>query len=138
MDGLRIPNRLAQEIMEQARHEAPNECCGVLAGSDGEVTRIYPATNIDQSPVKYTIAPNELPDIFRQADEAGQDILGFYHSHTFSEAYPSVTDIKLAPPSDLFDYQYMIVSLAEKETPAIRSFRISNKQVEELQVEVTD
>ena len=138
METLRIPRRLAQEIIEHARRDAPNECCGILAGDRGTVTQVYPTTNIDHSPVKYTIDPADMTRVFGETGKEGRDILAFYHSHTSIEAYPSVTDIKLVPPSDLFDYLHVIVSLAEAENPVIRSFRIVDKRVEETNLELTD
>lgn len=138
MHHLTIPRRLAQAMIEHARRDAPNECCGILAGANLKVQHVYPARNVDKSPVKYTIDPQDMARIFKEADKAGHDVLAFYHSHTFSEAYPSVTDVKLAPPSDLFDYQYVIVSLADNSNPVLRSFRIEEKQVKEVKVTVED
>ena len=136
MEGLRIPARLAQEIIDHARKDTPNECCGIMSGKDGVVQRIWRTTNIDHSPVKYTIDPQEMAKAFMDADKAGQDVLGFYHSHTATEAYPSVTDTRLAPPSDLFDYQYVIVSLQNAQQPVIRCFRIVDRKVQETSIEV--
>ena len=137
MDGLRFSKAIAQAIIDHARKEKPLECCGILTGKGDTVQRAIATTNIDKSPVKYTIAPAEMVKVFLEADKAGQDVLGFYHSHTATEAYPSVTDAKLAPPSDLFDSQYVIVSLEDPEKPVIRSFRIVDKQVDETKLEVS-
>lgn len=136
MDTLRIPGKCAREMIEHARKDAPNECCGLLAGSDGMVHRVYPAVNIDRSPVRYTIDPRDMTRIFKDAEEEGLDILAFYHSHTATEAYPSPTDVKLAPPSDMFDYQYVIVSLADRENPVVRCFRIVDRKIHESKVEI--
>ena len=138
MEPLKIPARIAQKMIDHARRDTPNECCGILAGKDGLVAAVYPTTNIDHSPVKYTIDPAEMPGIFRDAEQSGHDVLAFYHSHTSSEAYPSVTDIKLVPPADLFDYLYVIVSLAQETSPVIRSFHIVDKKVEETGVDLLD
>lgn len=137
MDGLRFSRATVEAIIDHARTERPLECCGILTGKGATVHRAIPTTNVDQSPVKYTIAPAEMAKAFLDADKAGQDVLGFYHSHTATEAYPSVTDAKLAPPSDLFDYQYVIVSLEEPDKPVIRSFRIVDKQVLETTLEIS-
>jgi proteasome lid subunit RPN8/RPN11 len=107
-----------------------------MGGKDGVVTRIWRTTNIDHSPVKYTIDPQQMAGAFSEADKSGLDILGFYHSHTQTEAYPSPTDTRLAPPSDLFDYQYVIVSLREPANPVLRCFRIVDRKVHETTLEV--
>jgi len=125
-------------MIDHSRAEAPNECCGILAGSDAKVEWVYRANNVDKSPVQYTIDPKDMARISREADEAGMSVLGFYHSHTFSEAYPSITDIKLAPPSDWFEFLYVIVSLADAAKPVLRVFRIADQRVEDATLEVTD
>ena len=135
---LRIGKQYADDMIAHTSEEDPNECCGILAGSNARVERVYRASNIDKSPVTYTIDPQDMSRIFREADEAGISVLGFYHSHTFSEAYPSVTDIKLAPPSDWFDFLYVIVSLADPANPVLRAFRITDKRVEDATLEVAD
>lgn len=136
MRKLELTRAHADEMIDHSRAEAPNECCGILAGSDTRVDRVYRANNVDKSPVKYTIDPTDMSRIFREADEAGMSVLGFYHSHTFSEAYPSVTDIKLAPPSDWFEFIYVIVSLANPADPVLRAFRIADEQVKDAALEV--
>ncbi|MEE9284641.1 MAG: M67 family metallopeptidase [Dehalococcoidia bacterium] len=136
MQVLRLSKQAAHQIIDHARDDAPNECCGILAGIDDSVSQVYRATNVDRSPVQYTIDPQDMIRIMGEADRAGQAVLGFYHSHTFSEAYPSVTDVKRVPPSDLFDYLYVIVSLAQRDRPVIRAFRIADSQIDEVPVEI--
>ena len=136
MHGLLIPAPLAEEILDHARKDAPNECCGIMAGKERSVQQVYPTTNIDSSPVKYTIDPQQMASAFRDAEKLGLDILGFYHSHTHTEAYPSPTDTRLAPPSDFFDYQYVIVSLQDDKNPVMRCFRIVERKVIETSIEV--
>jgi proteasome lid subunit RPN8/RPN11 len=132
-------------MIAHALAEAPNECCGILTGAGDTVRHVHRATNTDRSPVKYTIDGRDTLRITRAAEAAGQEIVAFYHSHTFTEAYPSVTDISKVPPPGLFDHLYVIVSLAERGKPVIRAFRIVNKlagqkvvneRVEELPVEI--
>ena len=133
---LTIPQRCIDEMVAHARQEAPNECCGMLAGKGDAISNVYHATNLDKSPVKYTIDPKDMIRIDSEAAKAGLDVIAFYHSHTFTEAYPSVTDVKLVPPNDLFDYLYVIVSLANQSSPSIRAFHIVNRDVREVPVAV--
>lgn len=115
----------------------PNEACGLLVGPindqfqpTGQVADVYPVDNADNSPVSYTVAPNDLLRLSRKAEENSQAIVGVWHSHTHTEAYPSPTDIRKAvDPS----WIYMLVSLREAE-PEIRAFRIANGEVSELVV----
>lgn len=127
---------LAQEIIAQALRDRPDECCGIMSGKDGVVQRIWRTTNIDHSPVKYTINPQEMAQVMDDVEKAGQEVLGFYHSHTATEAYPSVTDTRLAPPSNVFNYEYVIVSLQNAQQPVLRCFRIVDRKVQETSIEV--
>ena len=120
-------------LVEHAREEAPNECCGILGGKDGEATTLYRATNAEHSPLRYTLDPNDLFRItFREIPDNDEEMLAIYHSHTASPAYPSQTDINLATYPDSI---YLILSLAEGEEP-LRGFRIDDGQVSEVELEV--
>ncbi|MBM4405076.1 MAG: M67 family metallopeptidase [Chloroflexi bacterium] len=132
MADLTLSKKLAEEIIAHAKAEAPNECCGVLAGTGAAVRAAYRAKNTERSPVKYNFDGPELLRIEDEAAKAGHDVLGFYHSHTFSEAYPSPTDVKLSSP---WGYIYMIVSLRNPQQPAIRIFRIDRALPEGAQIQ---
>ena len=132
---MRIPRPIYDEMLEHAREEAPNECCGILGGRDGEATTLYRATNAEGSPLRYTLDPNDLFRItFREIPERNEDMLAIYHSHTASPAYPSQTDINLATYPDSV---YLILSLAppEGEEP-LRGFRIHDGDVSEVELAV--
>jgi len=104
-----------------ARAEHPNECCGMLGGLDGRAVRQFRARNSEASPFMYVMEPREQLRIMDEIDDAGWDLLAIYHSHTRSAAYPSRTDVELAFfPGTL----YLIVSLADRDAPEIRAFRI--------------
>jgi [CysO sulfur-carrier protein]-S-L-cysteine hydrolase len=99
----------------------PNEGCGLLLGSaDGVVSEVVPSENVADSAKVYEIDPKVLLRAFRRADDEGLHVLGVFHSHTHSEAYPSPTDVRQAPDPS---WHYVLVSLAVTP-PLIRSFRI--------------
>jgi len=129
-----LERKYADEIIAQARQEAPNECCGVLAGRDGRVEKLFRAVNAEKSPYRYNVDPRDLLRIYRECDAKGWDFLAIYHSHTHTEAYPSPTDVRLAAWPDS---TYIIVSLADPENPVLRAFRIQDGRVseEELRIE---
>ena len=79
-----------------AQEAVPNECCGIIAGANGKIMKLYPTTNAEHSPLRYRIDPKELLTIYKEIEDKEWDLLGIYHSHTHTEAYPSDTDIKLA------------------------------------------
>jgi len=109
----------------------PNEGCGLLLGtSDGVVHDVVPSVNIADSAKVYEIEPKVLLRTYRRADDEGLEVLGVFHSHTHSEAYPSPTDIGQAPDPT---WHYVLVSLKELPT-VVRSFRIIDGVVTEEDV----
>ena len=119
---MRLPRGLADELVEHARADLPNECCGMIAGEAGTAVRVYRAANTESSPFMYVMDPREQLRIMDEIDDAGWELLAVYHSHTRSAAYPSRTDVELA----FFpETRYLIVSLAEADAPEIRAFRIA-------------
>lgn len=131
---MRLPRHLFEGMLAHAREEAPNECCGILGGKDGEASTLYRATNAEASPLRYTLDPNDLFRItFREIPDNDEEMLAIYHSHTASPAYPSQTDINLATYPDAV---YLILSLADGEEP-LRGFRIVDGQVTEVELTVT-
>jgi len=111
----------------------PNECCGIIATSDGAVVRVFRATNAEASPVRYSLDPNEQLRITNEIDASDWELGGIYHSHTRSKAYPSQTDVNLAFYPDAL---YLIVSLEDPDSPDLRAFRIVEERIEEAELEV--
>jgi [CysO sulfur-carrier protein]-S-L-cysteine hydrolase len=131
---MRIAGALIDQIVSHARREAPNECCGMVAGSNGEATRVYPARNAEGSPLRYTIHPSDQLRIMTEIEERGEQIAAIYHSHTKSPPEPSQTDINLA---ELWpDPVYLICGIADPEDPSVRGFQIRDGRVEEVALDV--
>ena len=127
-----VPRRIYDELLAHAREDAPNECCGLIGGSDGTSATVYRAQNAEASPLRYNLDPQDQFRIMSEMDEAGEELVGIYHSHTQSPAYPSQTDINLAAYPDAI---YLIVSLAEGEEP-LRGFNIVDGQVSEAELSI--
>ncbi len=123
------------EMIAHARADAPNECCGIIAGKDGRPTRLYRAKNAEASPYRYSVDAKDLLRIHRDADANGWDFLVIYHSHTHTEAYPSPTDVRLATWPDAY---YVLVSLMDEAKPVVRAFRIENSTVAEEAIELAE
>jgi [CysO sulfur-carrier protein]-S-L-cysteine hydrolase len=130
---LRLPKAFADAIIEQARAEHPNEACGLLAGTNGEATRIFQMSNAERSPVIYRMEPSEQLRVFNEIDKDGLGLVAIYHSHTRSPAYPSSTDVSLAYYPEAV---YLIVSLADAERPDLRGFEIKDGKVVEIELEL--
>jgi [CysO sulfur-carrier protein]-S-L-cysteine hydrolase len=131
---LRIAQQLLDEIVAHAREEAPNECCGMVAGSDGRATRVYRARNAEASPLRYSIHPADQFRITMEIEDSGQEIAAIYHSHTKSPAEPSQTDVNLA--ENWPDPLYLICSLADPADPDVRGFEIRDGRSREVELDV--
>lgn len=123
---LTIAKKFADDMIAHARQDDPNECCGILAGSDDVVRRQYRITNTVASPVRYLMDPQQQLNAMLDAERNDWDVMAFYHSHTHSAAYPSPTDVRMAQQSGWLgdDVYYILVSLEDKANPHIRAFRI--------------
>ena len=115
-------------MIAHAQAEAPNECCGILAGIDSEIKWVYRTKNVEASPVKYLIDSRDMFRAYKKAEAKGGEFLAFYHSHTFSEAYPSPTDVRLASWPEAI---YLLVSLMDRDNPHIRAFQIVDGEIRE-------
>jgi [CysO sulfur-carrier protein]-S-L-cysteine hydrolase len=129
---MRIPRQIYEEMIEHAREEAPNECCGLIGGSDGVARTAYRARNAEASPLRYNLDPQDQFRIMSEMEEKGEELSAIYHSHTASAAYPSQTDVNLAAYPDAL---YLIVSLADGER-TLRGFRIEDGEVTEVDLAV--
>ena len=130
---MRIARGLYEEIIEHARVEAPNECCGMIAGRGDDVVKLYRATNIEHSHLRFMIDPKEQLRIDQDIEHAGLELTAIYHSHTRTEPKPSETDIIFAKlwPGVL----WVIVGLAG-ERPDVRTWRIDNGRAAEAELVV--
>ena len=121
-------------LVAHARAEYPNEACALLGG-DGRVEKVYALPNAEASPTFYVVEPKAQLHAMTEMDELGWDLVGIFHSHTFTEAYPSRTDVELARYPEA---AYLILSLADQDAPELRAFRIVDGQVAEEPVEIVD
>ncbi|MGB9009708.1 MAG: M67 family metallopeptidase [Candidatus Acidiferrales bacterium] len=117
-----------------ARREPGVECCGMLAGRYGVITRGFAAVNAARNPeTEYEIAAKELFHLTREIRTAGLQLLGIYHSHPNGKNAPSERDIEQAYYPDV---AYFIISpLANAEKP-VRAFSICDGRVAELEIRV--
>ena len=141
---LTLPQALQSELVDHARSENPDEVCGILAGRADRVERVFRVRNTadaveadravfrdretgapahGRKGVHYYMDPLDQLRIYNEIDALGLDVVGYYHSHTHTEARPSPTDIRLA--TDLSAY-YVLVSLTSE--PAVRAWRIQKAE----------
>ena len=128
---LSLHRKFIDEMIAHALEDAPNECCGIIAGQDGRAVKLFRAQNSEASPYRYNVDPQDLFRIHRDCDENGWEFMVIYHSHTASEAYPSATDVRLAFWPEAY---YVLVSLLDRASPVVRAFRIEDGRVSEDEI----
>jgi [CysO sulfur-carrier protein]-S-L-cysteine hydrolase len=132
---VKISQALIDEMVAHAREDLPNECCGMIGGRDGEATSVVRVENAAASPLRYEMDPQGQFDALKEIEADGGELLGIYHSHTKSAAYPSQTDVNQAQnwPEQL----YVIVSLADSDSPDVKAFTLADLQIADAKLDVT-
>ena len=133
-----ISAELLQRVIDAARAGLPNEACGLLvstaSAADGGVpTRYVPLRNAADSPYRYLIDPQEQLRVWIELDDADEVVWAIVHSHVASAAVPSATDVGLAFYPDSL---YLICSLADPRSPAVRAWSIVDGVVAEVPLAV--
>ena len=131
---MRISQRLIDEIVAHSRDDMPNECCGLIGGDGSAMTSVHRARNAAATWLRYELHPTDQLKIMNRIEEDGEELVGIYHSHTKSEAFPSQTDINLA--ENWPDPLYLICSLEHDDAPVVRAFAIHDGAVEEVELDV--
>jgi len=131
LERLRLPDSIREEIIAHARDHAPRECCGVIAGKNGEITQLYRLTNLEQSVNRYLIDDEEFYRVYWEIENRGEELLSVYHSHPVTVAYPSKTDVEFAFWPQAI---YLICSLQFEDAPVIRGFRIIDGAISEVEL----
>ena len=130
---LTLKKELFKRITEHAIREFPNEACGILSGSQGRVEKVYEMTNTDKSPQTFFMDAKEQLKVMKEIRGSGEEMIGIYHSHVASLAYPSSHDVELALYPEA---SYVIISIKDKKNPSVRSFKIVEGKITEEELEI--
>ena len=130
---MRIAQDLIDAIVEHARRDAPNECCGMVASDAGRAASVHAAENTAASPFRFEVDGLELHHTLTAIEDAGHELGAIYHSHTRSEPYPSQTDVNFA--ANWPGVEWIIVGLANGAEPDVRSYLIDGGVITEVPVE---
>jgi [CysO sulfur-carrier protein]-S-L-cysteine hydrolase len=130
---MKISRALIDEMISHAREDLPNECCGMIGGRDGEATRVVRVENAAASPLRYEMDPQGQYDALKAIEDAGEDLVAIYHSHTRSAAYPSQTDVNEAVmwPEQV----YVIVSLENAEAPDVKAYSLEEMRIADVDLD---
>ena len=134
MKKLFIPSDIFDEMVAHCKAGYPNEACGILAGKNHEISKIYRMVNSKSSTDLYAMDSKEQFAVMRDIREQGLSMVSIFHSHPDAKAYPSQTDVKLAFYDDAV---YIIVSLTEKE-PEVKAFLITEGTINEVGIVIQD
>lgn len=131
---LELPGELVDELAERAWSDHPFEVCGLLGlRTDGGVEH-FPITNAERSMTYYSMDGRELLRAMRRIEDEGWGLV-IYHSHSHTRPYPSQTDIDLAAYPEAI---YLIISLQDRDAPLLRAFRIVDRDVTEVAIDVAE
>ena len=134
MGEIRLARNVAVEILNHARSNPVEECCGLLAGRDGAIAQAFPAQNVAEHPATaYEIAPKELFRVMREIRGAALELLGIYHSHPNGDNQPSPRDVERAYYPDA---AYFILSPCADAPEPIRAYSIHDGRWAQLEIKI--
>jgi proteasome lid subunit RPN8/RPN11 len=129
-----IARALLDRIVAHARRDFPNECCGMIATDADRAVAVHEAQNLAASPFRFEVDGVQLHHALTEIEDAGHELGAIYHSHTRSQPYPSQTDLNFA--AGWPGVEWLIVGLAADAEPEIRSFRIDDGRIAEVDIQV--
>ena len=124
---LAFPQALYTEMVAYVLTCPTLEMCGLLAGREGLVDRVWPVPNALQSPVAYRM---DGPEFAAAMIGCEFEPLGIFHSHPAGPSVPSPTDIGEAAYPDSI---YVVISL-QTTPPSVRAFTMVEAQVSEVPI----
>jgi proteasome lid subunit RPN8/RPN11 len=130
-ESLALPAALRQQMLEHALASPAEEVCGLVGGRDGRPVRYYPVVNdAPDRARRFLMNPGEQIATMRRMRDAGEDLLGIFHSHPAAPAEPSAADFELAAyPGTI----YFIASLAGASAD-LRAWRFDGNGFRPLQL----
>ena len=139
---LKLTGEIEEKIRQAGAEAYPNECCGILFGSEengvNTVKALKPIENARESGEQYhrfLITAEDMVQAELEARKLGLEIVGFYHSHPDHPARPSDYDRDHALPF----YSYIILRVAEGRPELMTSWRLQLSREafdrEELEIE---
>lgn len=129
---MEIPQSIFDRMVAQAKREIPIEACGILAGQNGRIEKIYEMSNADNSSTHFSLKPEEQFAVVKDIRAAGLRMTAIYHSHPATPARLSEEDIRLAITSDVV---YLVLSLLGDE-PCMKCFHVATGGVIEVPLKI--
>ena len=134
MERTILPRHLVNDILHQAQVSPDTEVCGLISAKQGRPQRCIPVPNVSDQPQRlFAMDPKSQIDALRDLREQNEELFGIYHSHPYSPAEPSATDLDQANYPDAL---YVIVSLDTKGVLEMRGFRLKDGKAEQVELEI--
>jgi proteasome lid subunit RPN8/RPN11 len=126
---IKIPDSLLRQIYDHTEDSYPNECCGVMIGTMGEMKVVHAFRrcknlNTERAHDRYEMDPLDLLRAEREFENSSWDIVGIYHSHPDHASRPSQTDTERAWP----DYSYVIISVQKGVVASAQSWVLNESE----------
>ena len=126
-----VPAAVRAGMIAHAIADAPRECCGLLVGTGWQVDDAVPTTNLETGTTRFLVDPAEHVAVLKRLRGGPRDVIGSYHSHPRSPAWPSPTDVAAAFSAF---FVHLIVSLADPASPVVRAFQIEDGEIREVTI----
>ncbi|MFQ5545467.1 MAG: Mov34/MPN/PAD-1 family protein [Acidiferrobacterales bacterium] len=137
MTTLHLPQSARKELEDMVYAGYPLETCGLLVGQQSndhvEVSRVVQARNLNKERAhdRYELAPQDFIAADTEAQKAGLEIVGVWHSHPDHPARPSETDRESAWEG----WSYLILAVKHDGVHDLRSWRLTSAQFIEESIE---
>ena len=139
---LKLTSEIEKKIRQAGAEAYPNECCGILFGSEENgITTVKALKSIENAREsgeqyhRFLITAEDMMEAELEARKRKLEIVGFYHSHPDHPAQPSDYDRDHALPF----YSYIILRVAQGRPERMTSWRLQLSREafdrEELEIE---
>ena len=132
---MKINKMHLSEIINHCEKGYPKESCGILAGKNGTVEKVFQMENRADTPQTcYFMKPEEQLKVMKEIRSLNLELLSIYHSHIDVPAYPSSKDVTLAFYPDAI---YIILSIKDGKLSDIKVYEIKENKINEVKLEIT-
>jgi proteasome lid subunit RPN8/RPN11 len=133
---MQLTSEQLDQLVRQAKQDAPNETCGLIGGVNGRAVVIYPLRNVHPNPeTEYLGDPAEELRALQDIEDHQLELLAIYHSHPSTGADFSPTDIAKANWPEAI---YLVISLANPEQASVRAYTVQDSQAREGTLEIEE
>lgn len=128
---MKISPELLEQIVEHARRDPGEECCGIVACRDGAAVAVHELENILHDKRRFDVDGPTLMRLYNDLEDRGEDIGAIYHSHLMSDPEPSQTDLNFG--ANWPGVEWIIVGLKDA-APEVRSWLIEDGEPREVEL----